>query len=289
MTDEPWYLKNYKEMVRSKGRVLPLVEMEMVKEAKLKNEQRDTEHLHPSELSKKDWCARSAYYKITGLEVPPEKHSSTRLNVFAEGNYIHAKWQKWLWKAGILSGLWNCQSCSNGWYAVSPSVCPSCSSDRLSYREIPVRDDEHRIIGHADGEILDKEGRALIEIKSVGVGTVRFEKPALYADYADKKLTIDEMWKNIKSPFASHSRQGQIYMHCRKLDTIIFIYEWKPTQEIKEFIVKYNPDIVNPILNNCKLVLSHLDSNTTPDRPEWAVAKTCAGCKYCPYKAVCWK
>lgn len=289
MSDQPWYLQNYKEMVRSKGRVLPLVEMEMVKEAKAKNEKRDTDHLHPSELSKKDWCARSAYYKITGMEAQSEKYSVTRLNVFAEGNDIHAKWQKWLWKAGILSGLWFCDSCSNTWYASSPVLCPDCSSSKLAYREIPVRDDEHRIIGHADGEILDKEGRALIEIKSVGVGTVRFEKPALFADYAAGKLSIDEVWKNIKSPFASHVRQGHIYMHCRKLDTIIFIYEWKPTQEIKEFVVKYNPDILEPILKNCKLVIKHLEDKAVPDRPEWAVNKSCSGCKYCPYKTECWK
>lgn len=288
MSDSPWYLQNYKDMLRSKGRLLPLVEMEMVKEAQAKNSQRDTDHLHPSELSKKDWCGRAAYYKITGAEAAHDNYSSTRLNVFAEGNSIHAKWQKWLWKAGVLSGLWSCSACSNTWYGTSPVACPSCDSDRLNYREVPVRDDEHRIIGHADGEVLDKEGRALIEIKSVGIGTVRFEKPSLYADYADGTLNIDGVWKNIKSPFASHVRQGHIYMHCRKIDTMIFIYEWKPTQEIKEFVIKYNPDIINPILDNCKNIIAHLESNTEPDRPDWAVNKSCAGCKYCPYKKVCW-
>lgn len=289
MTDQPWYLKNYKDLVKSKGRVVPLVEMEMIKEYQSKGAQRETEHLHPSELSKKDWCARSAYYKIKDYPASPDNYSGTRLNVFAEGNNIHSKWQKWLWKAGILSGLWQCTDCDNLWYAISPDLCPSCSGARLHYREVPVRDDQYRILGHADGEIQDKEGRALIEIKSVGVGTVRFEKPTLYNDYASGVLTIDEMWKNIKSPFASHVRQGHIYMHCRKIDTIIFIYEWKPTQEIKEFVLKYNPDIINPILDNCKLVMSHLDDNVVPDRPEWARNKSCQGCKYCPYKKVCWE
>jgi rubrerythrin len=288
MSEDPWYLKNYKDMLRSKGRLLPLVEMEMVKEAQAKNSKRDTDHLHPSELSKKDWCGRAAYYKITGAEAAPDNYTSTRLNVFAEGNNIHAKWQKWLWKAGVLSGLWHCDACSYTWYDTSPNLCTSCNSDRLGYREVPVRDDEHRIIGHADGEILDREGRALIEIKSVGIGTVRFEKPSLYADYADGTLNIESVWKNIKSPFASHVRQGHIYMHCRKIDTMIFIYEWKPTQAIKEFVIKYNPDIINPILDNCKKIISHLESSTEPERPEWAVNKSCSGCKYCPYKKVCW-
>jgi hypothetical protein len=289
MTDQPWYLRNYKDLVKSKGRLVPLVEIEMIKEYHSKGAQRDTQHLHPSELSKKDWCARAAYYKIKSYPEAPDNYSSKRLNIFAEGNSIHAKWQKWLWKAGVLSGLWHCNACSNTWYDTSPSICTSCYSDRLSYREVPVRDDEHRIIGHADGEILDKEGRALIEIKSVGIGTVRFEKPSLYADYADGKLGIDDVWKNIKSPFASHVRQGHVYMHCRKIDTIVFIYEWKPSQDIKEFVLKYNPDIINPILDNCKLVISHLDDNVVPDKPDWARNKSCQGCKFCPYKKVCWE
>jgi hypothetical protein len=122
-----------------------------------------------------------------------------------------------------------------------------------------LRDDENRIIGHADGEIEDAQGRALIEIKSVGIGTVRFEKPSLFADYNIGKLSIDDVWKNIKTPFAAHIRQGNLYMHCRKVDTIVFIYEWKPSQAVKEFEIKFNPDIVAPILEGCKTVMSHLE------------------------------
>lgn len=289
MTDtKPWFLDSYKAIMKSKGRVIPLVQKELIIEYNEKNQHRDTEYLHPSELSKKDFCARSAWYKINKYDAAPDSYTFSRLNVFEEGNNIHKKWQNWLHKAGILWGIWVCEECSTVWNAKSPQTCLYCSSMRIRYKEVPLRDDEHRIIGHADGEIEDDKGRALIEIKSVGVGTVRWDHPALYKAYESKEITLDEMWDNIKRPFASHLRQGNLYMHCRKIDTMVFIYEWKPTQQVKEFEIKFQPEVVEPVLQQCKLVMAHLESDTVPDRPEWAVNKSCSGCKYCPYKEVCW-
>jgi hypothetical protein len=287
-SDSPWYLKNYKESLTKSGRIIPKVEVALAKKSADRNSTRDTQHLHPSELSKKLWCPRSSWYQITGAPKAAESFSLQRLNVFEEGHSIHHKWQQWLWDAGLLVGRWYCVDCESTWFAKSPSLCFSCGSTRLKYREVPLRDDEHRIIGHADGEIEDSRGRALIEIKSVGVGTVRFEKPSLFADYQIGKLTIDDVWKNIKSPFMSHIRQGQLYMHCRKVDSIVFIYEWKPTQAVKEFEVKYNADIVEPILAGCKTVMHHLELNVAPDKPAWATSRSCEGCKFCLFKKECY-
>lgn len=289
MTDTPWYMQDYKKAMRSKGRLIPLVEAQIMKSNAERNSGRDTQHLHPSEMAKKEWCPRASVYKITGVEGKAENLAFSRLNVFEEGHAIHEKWQTWLWKAGVLAGLWYCKACDHTWNATAPSSCPSCSSVRLKYREVPIHSDEYRILGHADGEVVDAEGRALIEIKSVGVGTVRFEKPGLFADYSKGLITLDEMWKNIKTPFASHIRQATLYMYCTGIDTMVFIYEWKPTQEIKEFTIKYNEEIAAPILENCKVVIKSLEENTTPERPDWATSTTCNGCKYCPYKKMCWE
>ena len=288
MSEQPWYMKDYKELLKVKGRLIPVVQKELLIEYHEKSQHRDTDYLHPSDLAKKDWCGRASWYKIKKYEATPDKYSFSRLNVFEEGNNIHKKWQSWLHKAGILWGIWSCEECHTIWSAKSPTSCAQCSSSRISYREVPLRDDEHRIIGHADGEIEDDRGRALIEIKSVGLGTVRWDNPSLYRAYEDKELTLDGLWDNIKRPFASHLSQGTIYMHCRKVDTIIFIYEWKPTQQVKEFEVKFQPEIIAPVLENCKVVMDHLADNTVPDKPKWATNKSCGGCKYCPYKEVCW-
>ena len=239
MTDTPWYTKNYKDLAKVKGRILPAIQTQVAINSKERNSTRDTEHLHPSELSKKDWCARSAWYKIKQYPAAEESLAFSRLNIFEEGHAIHAKWQKWIQQAGILGGTWECEACHERWEGVSPECCPVCSSDTFRYREVPVRNDAHRILGHADGEVVDAEGRALIEIKSVGLGTVRWDHPTLFKAYSSGELTLDGLWKNIKKPFASHVRQGHVYMYCTGHDSIVFIYEWKPTQEVKEFTVNY--------------------------------------------------
>ncbi len=288
MSTQPWYLKNYKELMKVKGRVIPAVQKELMREYHEKNKNRDTKYLHPSELSKKHFCVRSAWYKLNNYEEVPENYTFSRLNVFEEGNNIHRKWQRWLQLSGVLWGVWECQECSYVWNGKSPMECSSCGSTRIKYREVPLRDDEHHIIGHADGEIEDDKGRALIEIKSVGVGTVRWENPYLYESYTKNKITLDEMWNSIKSPFPSHLRQGNLYMHCRKIDTIIFIYEWKPSQQVKEFEVKFQPHVIANVLDNCKQVMSHIEDNRLPDRPEWATSKSSTGCRFCPHREVCW-
>lgn len=282
-----WASKDYKQSFKSRGRIIPAVERALMRETVVRNEHRDTLHLHPSEISKKDWCPRASWYKIKGHPVPPESLSFQRLNIFAEGHSIHEKWQRWLHQAGLLSGLWECRDCTNTFYADAPNICQSCFSTAIKYKEVPIRNDELHIMGHSDGEIIDEQGRSLIEIKSVGIGTVRWENPSLFHGYQNKELTIDGVWKNIKKPFASHIRQGTIYMHCRKIDTIVFIYEWKPTQDVKEFVVEYQPEIMEPIIQGCKSVVEHLDGDTPPPRTTWASVAH-PECKKCPFYKECW-
>lgn len=288
MTDTPWYAKSVKDSMKYKGRLLPLVEEQLVKTTLERNSHRDTLHLHPSEISKKDWCPRSSWYKINKYPASAESLAFSRLNVFEEGHAIHAKWQNWLWQAGVLAGDWACKACNHKWYALAPSTCPVCSSTSVDYREVNIQNDDYRIIGHADGEINDSQGRALIEIKSLGLGTIRWENPTLYRAYSSGEIKFEEIWKNIKKPFPSHIRQGSIYMYCTGIHTIVFIYEWKPTQEVKEFIVEFQPEVIEKVLDGCKQVMDHLDTDIVPLRPNWADDPSASGCKFCPYKKECW-
>lgn len=289
MTDIPWHLQEFKKGLTSRDKVIPIVQTHLANQRL--NSTRDTDHLHPSEISKKDWCPRSSWYKIMGYEGADEKFSFQRLNVFAEGHAIHAKWQGWLRDAGVLAGTWECNSdvCGNRFTGVSPKQCPSCGTPRPNYREVPISNERYHILGHADG-IVDtgKEGEHpfLIEIKSLGVGTIRFENYDLFKECEGKP---DEMWKRIRQPFPSHVRQAMLYMYCTGISTMVFIYEWKATQEVKEFTVRFQQELVDPILASCEVVVRALDSSIPPMRPAWVTDSSHNTCKYCPYKGTCWK
>lgn len=262
-------------------------------------EDRDQTVLHPSEMAKADWCPRESYYRIAGFKGDEKRkraYSFQTANVFQEGHQIHAKWQGWLQEMGLLWGKWYCNRCGNSWFDVSPVICSACENSDFEYKEVPLRADEYLIAGHADGAVPDK--KALIEIKSVGTGTLRFEDPDLLEQHTfeiDGKKVVDfnSLWNSLKRPFSSHLRQGNIYLRlCLEMglpyDKMVFIYESKVTQAVKEFTIKHNPAVTDRIFVKALDVKRGIEVGLAPERPSWAEGKNGPICKSCPFAEVCW-
>lgn len=289
----PWYLKEYKSIIQkgTEKRVLGRIEKILMQESLDRNAHRDTVHLHPSEMAKENWCPRSSYYNIMASEYSdPQSFNFHRLNIFEEGHSIHDKWQRWMWKAGILYGWWLCDFCEHRWEALAPEECPSCrTAEYIRYQEVPVRSEEFRIIGHADGHIKDDNGDALVEIKSVGLGTIKWDAPNLYSAYEKGDIKLDELWKRIKRPLTAHARQIQLYMYCTGIHDAVVIYEWKPTQEVREFHLRFSDDVVSPLLVGAADVIDAIEDEIPPKRPEAATSKSCKFCQFCPFKSHCWE
>jgi hypothetical protein len=249
-------------------------------------------YMHPSDLAKTDWCGRHDYYRM--IDMPVERSAkanpSFRMsNVFAEGHAIHGKWQTWLHEMGVLVGMFKCRECGHLWYAKSPKVCQFCQSERVSYAEYPMRREQMRVEGHADGAVHFPDWRSLVEIKSIGVGTLRFEAPRLHQMYLDGTKPED-IWSAITHPFASHMRQGQLYlwMTWPIYEQIIFIYESKFHQQTKEFVVAYNKSFIAPILETVKEVSQGFRAGIPPDRPDWVTGPEGKVCASCVYRNTCW-
>ena len=143
---------------------------------------------------------------------------------------------------------------------------------RQEYAEVPLRSDKYMMRGHADGWIKGLGDDCLIEIKSIGTGTIRMEMPALMAQYDNN---IDVVWKNIRTPLRSHQLQGQVYLHLCHLmveegllteapEEIVFIYELKANQEYKEFVVKYNPEYTAEIFDKARDVAWAVENDREP-------------------------
>jgi len=209
-------------------------------------DERNHDVLHPSDLVKIEWCALAAYHALRGNYVEVrDKLTLRQASIFAEGNYIHTKWQTWIAEMGA----------------------------------------KHKISGKADGWVKGLGPDFLIEIKSIGPGTLRFEAPYLLAE-ADGD--VEKAWKNIKSPFRSHQLQGQVYLHLCHLmvaeglldsapTEIVFIYELKSSQDYKEFTVQYNPEYTKDIFDKAMDVSWAVDNN----RPPVCSINPVVGCKRC--------
>lgn len=230
--------------------------------------------LHPSELVKDDFCLRAAYFRLSGRPVTPERPNMRLQSIFDQGHAVHAKYQGYLREMGVLYGAWQPARGEKTW-ALSSEVSP----DAL-YREVPLWDDALRIQGHSDGWVKNLGNDFLIEIKSIGPGTIRVENPSLF-----RSGDLFAAWREVRRPFPTHVRQGQLYlalanrMHERgELESapgeIVFLYELKADQSVKEFVVSYDPAVSKDALDDAYDVVRAVEEGTPPE---------CAtgGCKQC--------
>lgn len=251
--------------------------------------------LHPSEICRSDWCLLAGYYALSGYPKTPERPAFHLERVFSEGHAVHAKYQRWLHEMGKLYGVYQCVVCGDRQWsrgAAGTLVCPKCEGTVLRYMEVPVSSSKHLIAGHSDGWVVDLGDPALIEIKTVGIGTVRIEAPDLLTKHNND---VEAVWKDIRRPFKKHRIQGQLYLALLELmeaegtlllpegykrpEEIVFIYEYKPNQQIKEFVVAHDMDAVSDILDNALDVVYAVEKQRPPLCPNGG---SCSQCK--PYE-----
>lgn len=233
--------------------------------------------LHPSDIIKSEWCALASYHALRGDYVEVREKPSLRLqSIFDEGHAIHRKWQNYFREMGVLYGQWGVK----GNWGLSTDL----NAEGLEYLEVSLFSNKHRIAGHADGWIKTIGDDCFIEIKSIGAGTIRLEEPSLFG----AENNLDTAWKNIRRPFNSHYKQGQVYLHLAHLmveeghldsapEEMVFIYELKADQAYKEFVVQYNPEHVSKIFESALDVVWAVDNN----RPPVCTVNPLIGCKRC--------
>lgn len=224
---------------------------------------RRTDVLHPSEIIKRDWCKRASYFLLQGHTKVSDKPGLRLQSIFDEGHAIHDKWQKWFYEMGVLHGQFRCTACNKMTWGTSPDMCEICQHKDLVYSEVTLVDNSLRIAGHTDGWIKGIGDDCLIEIKSIGPGTIRNEGPQLMWD---NNQDVFAAWKSIRRPFSSHLLQGQMYLELmnrmgHKLDEIVFIYEFKADQDYKEFAVKRDYELVDHIFKGAKKVVEAVEAN----------------------------
>jgi hypothetical protein len=226
-------------------------------------EERRTDVLHPSEIIKPDWCLRASYHLLRGAKLPPSNPNLRSQNIFDEGHYIHAKWQKRFEDMGVLYGLWATSPGGRKTAWGTPAEVPV----RWKYLEVPLADEALRMEGHADGWIKGLGDDKLIELKSIGSGTLRMDSNLL-----DMYETPEAAWPHIDRPFPVHMRQGQVYLELAHRtygdiapDWIVFIYEAKFNQAPKEFRVRRDFEYVRGVFADAADLIDAVNASAMPE------------------------
>ena len=255
MSAENSNLRSYLETLKRPSYLLGPLERHLLTTPR--DQSRRTDVLHPSEITKDDWCIRASWFLLNGAEKPAENVSFRLQSIFAEGHAIHDKWQGWLSDMNVLIGTWYCPQ-HGMWFGKRQDTCRLCS---VTYREVPIVHYEHYIDGRADGWLDMREGKepALLEIKSIGTGTIR-------ANGGQLKSSLSASFAQIKRPYQPHIRQATLYLYCLKWmhtsglltpappNQILFIYECKEDQAPKEFLVAYHEDYIESTLERLRLL-----------------------------------
>lgn len=266
--------------------------------------------IHASEVASSDWCSRRAFYRLTG-EFQPEADRThwRRASVFEEGEHAHRRKQDALkgvtqdheGKEVRLFGDWLCLACGKEWTDdYLPPACDNCGAhqDAIRYEEVSVRLEGVPFVGHADAEVhissspdrWEDPVREGVEIKTVGPGTVRWYAPQLIRQFSCDHSILDtvKLWRSIQAPFPQHIRQASLYAIVRSWQKIHVWYDSKMDQDSKGFILNPSPWLVDALINDVKDTARAIETETVPDRPDWASSPTVDVCRECPAAKVCW-
>lgn len=228
---------------------------------------RATDVLHPSEIVRADWCIRRSWFLLDGVRPKRESHTLRTESIFENGHQAHTKWQTWLAEMDALLGKWVCLRHGETWWGRRMEQHVGCP---VEYLELSVTNGDQTyppIRGHADGwVVLPKDkGEYLLEVKTVGIGTINSN-----GGYLDPG-GLAKSFKGINRPYTDHVRQAMLYLFLLKgmfkrdeipfapPKEILFLYECKEDQAVKEYTVKYDVDFLQPVFDKIEVLHSYGD------------------------------
>ena len=229
----------------------------------------DDGYFHPSGLSD---CARKEVYEKLGFK--RGSPSPKLVRVFNNGTYVHNRIQTYLGDMGILKGNWQCPECTERWwgfkYVNSGCKCSSKDKPEPRYLEVPIEDEVLKMRGHGDGIIVLNGQDYLLEIKSIN----------------------ENGFKNLTGPMDKHRVQANLYMKNRGLKAVVFLYECKNDQLLKEYIVDYDPVLNTQYELVMRTALEGLKSHVLPERvckvPADGKKRWCEVCELC-FSELCYE
>jgi len=274
------------------------VKIEMVTQAymmkKAINNDRKFDIFHPSAWG---GCLRSVAYQYYNHHEPfvikrKEKIDIRIERIFDNGHGIHARWQNYLDKSGVLKGCWKCVNPNCGLVYGDKELlgifnpqrtnpdwqCACGNKDKLEYVELRVKsEDVYNFDGHCDA-VVDLTGTPFARGDNMDVMVVDF------------KSMKDEYFGEITESKAKHEHviQVNIYMWILGLHAAVVLYENKNTQAIKEVFVPRDEALIEKIKEQAIWLQNVLKKGKLPNRPD-GYSPSKVPCRFCEFISYCWR
>lgn len=94
-------------------------------------------------------------------------------------------------------------------------------------------------------------------------------------------------FQKLNEPKDEHIKQLQLYLHYFKIPQGILLYENKDTQELKEFLIRYDPKLVQGLLEEFEALREQIKKDIIPMIPAKLGGWPRWPCQYCEYLDLC--
>lgn len=265
---------------------------------KIKNNDRDYSHFHPSEFAQ---CHRKLVYKfyeaqgICAASEPNVRYIDPQLQrVFDCGHHLHFRLGKNMEGTGLLKGCWACLECKKRYGddkklgVHKPKICTedSCISERFRYIEKGFMDEETLLGGHVD---------AILDLREETINDVAIPPDAPEEDshiVVDFKSIRGEAFRKLIGPKDEHFTQMQIYLYLTGLKAGKLLYECKNTQAFREFLIGRDDEFIEAqsmAAKRLKKIVTSSNSEGQRTLPPRAHKKdNMKECVECPFRSHCW-
>lgn len=249
-------------------------------------------------------CLRANYYMRTQAEGDGSIDPRTQ-RIFDNGTHVHLRLQGYLIEMGllmmdevpVLEPRLNIQGHTDGLLDLSDdevAVLEIKSINDNQFQQLKDAKDEHKKQGLIYLYSLEQRRLWLHEHY---ITEVEFN-----ASYDERHTYFERFYQHMKSG-RKYTREQKIenevmlnlladniLFHTSKpITKVVFLYENKNNQELKEFVVELNmttQPILDEVLSGYEELNECVETGTLP--PREGSNKTCNTCRWCAYKNECW-
>lgn len=312
-------LKSVFNALKNEGYVIKPLDMYLLS-LNSKDNDRATDVNSPSQASV---CNRANYYARKGYQNDGSIDPRTR-RIFDNGTKTHERLQEYLLAQGILisdevpciNPEYNIQGHTDGFLNLGkvttetvlvPKGCCRAKLQVNKYTEVGIL------------EIKSINSNGFTQLKDAKPEHKQQAMIYLYCAEERRKL-LQEKYKTLQELIASaderaeefrqryqHLQDGHkftreekidfqvklcldadyvLYNTTRPINKVVFLYENKDNQELKEYVVKRDDSILEGTLDKYERLNLACETEQIPERE--GTSKSCSTCRWCNYKTECW-
>lgn len=253
----------------------------------------------PSQVGR---CKREIFYARKGYEQDPYCVDARARRIFDNGTHMHERIQTYLKEQGMLimdevplrNDVYNIQGHTDGFIqltkheigilelkSINDNGFKSLNDAKLEHKEqamVYIYCAEHR------RQYLRDTYKTEDEFKASEKDRIKYYK-TLYTHLKDgSKYTREE---KLNKKVSEHLKADDILFHlAREINKVVFLYENKNTQELKEFTVRLDDELMDSILERYVEINNCVENDVLPQRE--GTSKSANPCRFCNYTYNCW-